>query len=180
MRKNSPLRGCPSISNLIFSDRSPLANAVITRATSAVGCAKLLMSELIESDCIAHEPLTVPSETRSVSFPSSPTTWPTRTSSFDVFSFRATTSLNVSAMSARIPSCACGRRTEKSPCLTAPSASSNDTSWDSASGPSGPAILPLSHMLSSCCCLRAPWSWKKTDRPGLRVFFCLSISFPLV
>ncbi len=46
MRRNSPRSGRPSISTVIVCDRSPLATAPITRATSAVGCTMSSISSL--------------------------------------------------------------------------------------------------------------------------------------
>ena len=46
MRRNSPRSGRPSISTVIVCDRSPLATAPMTRATSVVGCTMSSISSL--------------------------------------------------------------------------------------------------------------------------------------
>ena len=66
IRKNSPFIAIPPTSSPIFCVRLPSATAVMTRATSVVGCAKLLMSAFTESIWLAHIPLTAPGEARSV------------------------------------------------------------------------------------------------------------------
>ena len=48
MRRNSPRSGRPSISTVIDCDRSPLATAPMTRATSAVGWTMSSISSLTE------------------------------------------------------------------------------------------------------------------------------------
>ena len=49
MRRNSPRSGRPSISTVIACDRSPLATAPITRATSAVGWTMSSISSLTDA-----------------------------------------------------------------------------------------------------------------------------------
>ncbi len=73
------MTGCPSISSAIFCVRSPSATAMITRATSVVGCTRSPISALIDPTLVAHPPSTSPSVTRSVMRPSRPTTRSTRT-----------------------------------------------------------------------------------------------------
>ena len=70
MRRNSPRTGRPSISKNIFCDKSPLATAVMTRATSLVGATKSPMSWLTELTLVAHDPLAGPTDARSVIRPS--------------------------------------------------------------------------------------------------------------
>ena len=86
VRRNSPSRGLPSISNAMVWARSPLATAPITRAVSLVGCTKSLIRVLTEATDSAHEPLTSPMEARWLIFPSLPTTRLIRSSSFAIFS----------------------------------------------------------------------------------------------
>ena len=56
MRRNSPLTGWPSISSAIFCVRSPSATALMTRATSVVGCTRSPISALIEPTLAAQPP----------------------------------------------------------------------------------------------------------------------------
>ena len=166
--RNSPFKGLSSISSRIFFVKSPSATAEITRPTSVVGCAKLLISPLIESIFAFHIPVTVPTDARSVSFPSSPTILPTLTISLARPSFRLTTSLNIMAISDIIPPLSVGSLTEKSPCLTALSAFNSLTLslWTAlrSIAPPSASVPP-----SSRTCSSFPVSSKNTDLPGLRV-----------
>ena len=60
MRRNSPLTGWPSISSAIFWVKSPSATALMTRATSVVGCTRSPMSALIEPTLAAQPPFISP------------------------------------------------------------------------------------------------------------------------
>ena len=57
MRRNSPFSGRPSIASAIFWDRSPLATAPMTRATSSVGWTRSPISELTEWTRSAQPPV---------------------------------------------------------------------------------------------------------------------------
>ena len=181
MRKNSPLMGTPLTSSSIFCARLPSATAVMIRPTSAVGWARLLMSALIESAWLAHEPATAPSEARSVISPSSPTVLLTRANSFAVLWFKSTTSLNVSAISLITPFLLVCSLTEKSPSLAAFSALSNDLSWALVSPPMSTTPSPIPTNVSSCWCPSPSGSWssKKTERPALRASFILAMLYLL-
>ena len=98
MRRNSPLTGWPSISSAIFWVKSPSATALMTRATSVVGCTRSPMSALTEPTLAAQPPFISLSATRSVIRPSRPTTRSTRTISLASASFRPTIALNSAAM----------------------------------------------------------------------------------
>ena len=100
MRRNSPLTGCPSISSAIFCVKSPAATALMTRATSVVGCTRSPMSALIDPMLAAQPPLCSPSDARSVIRPSRPTTRSTRTIWLANASLSATTALNSRAIAA--------------------------------------------------------------------------------
>ena len=101
--RNSPLRGLPSISGAMVWERSPFATALITRAVSAVGWTKSVMSVLTESTQADHPPRTLPKEARSLILPSLPTTLPIRCSSAVSRSFCSIISLSVSAIFPAIP-----------------------------------------------------------------------------
>src|SRR5690349_18681475 len=124
MRRNSPLTGWPSISSAIFCVRSPSATAISTRATSVVGCTRSAISALMEWTDVFQEPATSPNEARSAIRPSRPTTRSRRTISVVSASLRETTWLKARAISAIRPVPRVkGRRTSKSPCCAAVSAS---------------------------------------------------------
>ena len=78
MRRNSPMSGRPSMSSAIVCERSPLATAPITRATSLVGCTRSPMRALTELTEAAHDPPAPPSWARWVIRPSLPTARLTR------------------------------------------------------------------------------------------------------
>ena len=173
--RNSPFRGLSSMSNLIFFVKSPSATAVITRPTSIVGCAKLLISELIESIFVFHKPVTFPKDGRSDNLPSSPTILLTRIISFAKFSLMLTTSLNIIAISAITPSLSTGNLTEKSPCFIAFRALNNRSLslWTALRYTAPPSA---SAPPSSSNCSSFSVSSKNTDRPGFRVSFGFAIS----
>ena len=174
--RNSPFNGLSSTSSRIFFVKSPSATAEITRPTSVVGCAKLLTRALIESTCVFHEPVIFPIAARSVSFPSSPTNLLTRTISFAMFSFMATTSLNIIAISAITPSLSTGNLTEKSPCFIAFRAL-NNRSLSLWTVLRSTAPLSASTPPSPPSCFSSTSS-KNADRPGFRVSFVFGISTP--
>ncbi len=70
----------------------------------------------------SHEPLTAPSEARSLIFPSLPTTRLMRSSSLAMRSLSSITSLNVSATLPATPVQSSGKRAEKFPFFRAVSA----------------------------------------------------------
>ena len=175
--RNSPFRGLSSISNLIFFVKSPSATAVITRPTSIVGCAKLLISELMESIFVFHKPVTFPKENRSDNLPSSPTILLIRIISFARLSLMPTTSLNIIAISAIMPSLSMGNLTEKSPSFIAFRAL-NNRSLSLWTALRSTALLSASAPPCSCNCSSFSVSSKNTDRPGLRVSFGFAISTP--
>ena len=74
MRRNSPRSGRPSISTVIDSDRSPLATAPITRATSAVGCTMSSISSFTARIAFSQPPGALLIRPRWVILPSLPTT----------------------------------------------------------------------------------------------------------
>src|SRR6266404_2583051 len=78
MRRNSSFTGWPSSSIAIFCVRSPSATALMTRATSVLGCTKPLISELTELTICDHPPVTPRNEAVSVIRPSRLTTRSTR------------------------------------------------------------------------------------------------------
>src|SRR3954447_3690463 len=126
MRRNSPRKGRPSISTVIDWERSPLATAPITRATSAVGWTMSSISSLTERTALSHPPRAFFTRPRWVILPSLPTTLESRSNSWVISSFSETTSLKRLAISPSRPSTSSGKRTEKSPRRSARSAL---TSW---------------------------------------------------
>ena len=122
MRRNSPLSGRPSISTAIVCDRSPLATAPITRATSTVGWTMSSISSLIARSLVSQPPVAPGTLARWPILPSLPTTRESRSNSPVICWLSETTSLNsvASSTSASVPSS--GRRTEKSPCRSLRSA----------------------------------------------------------
>ena len=72
MRRNSPCRGVPSCSSGIRCERSPLATAPMTRATSSVGRTRSPVSVLIDSIRSAQAPVAAPTWARCVIRPSLP------------------------------------------------------------------------------------------------------------
>ena len=123
--RNSPLSGRPSISRAVVWDRSPLATARITRAVSAVGCTKSVISVFTELTLSIHDPSAAPIDARWVIFPSLPTTVLIRSSSFVILLLSSMMSLSMSAIFPAIPVYSTGIRTEKSPFLTAISTLNN-------------------------------------------------------
>jgi hypothetical protein len=115
IRRNSPCTDFPSISSTIFCERSPLATALITRATSLVGATRSVTSELSAPALSAQPPVMPSSETRAVMSPFRPTISLMRLSSLVIRSFREATSLNADTMSAMSGSRDLGNRTAKSP-----------------------------------------------------------------
>ena len=126
MRRNSPRSGRPSISTVMLWERSPLATAPITRATSAVGWTMSSMSSLTERTAVSQPPRAFFTRPRWVILPSLPTTLERRSNSCVISSLTETTSLKRLAISPSTPSTSSGRRTEKSPRRSARSAL---TSW---------------------------------------------------
>ncbi|GAO04733.1 hypothetical protein PSR1_03629 [Anaeromyxobacter sp. PSR-1] len=96
IRRNSPRTGRPPRSSATFCERSPVATAVSTRATSFVGATRSEMSWFTAPTLAAQAPRAGPTEARSVERPSSPTTRPTRTSSSAACSFSAIRSFSSS------------------------------------------------------------------------------------
>ena len=78
--------------------KSPSATALMTRATSVVGCTRSPMSALMEPTLAAQPPLISRRAARSVMRPSRPTTRSTRTISLASASFSATIALNSAAI----------------------------------------------------------------------------------
>jgi hypothetical protein len=115
MRRNSPRSGRPSISTVIVCDRSPLATAPMTRATSAVGCTMSSISSLTARMLVSQPPVAFLTRPRWVILPSLPTTWLSRSSSSLIPSFRLTISLNRRHTSPSCPARSSGSRTAKSP-----------------------------------------------------------------
>ena len=116
-RRNSPLRGAPSCSSGIRCERSPLATAPMTRATSSVGRTRSPMSVFIESIRSDHAPVAAPTLARWVIRPSLPTTVAIRAASCVPYSSKSATSLNASAIAAPTTDSSTGRRTPKFPRL---------------------------------------------------------------
>ena len=115
MRRNSPRSGRPSISTVIDCDRSPLATAPMTRATSAVGWTMSSISSLTERTALSQPPRAFFTLPRWVILPSLPTTLERRSNSCVISSLSETTSLKMPAISPSTPSASSGRRTLKSP-----------------------------------------------------------------
>ncbi len=84
VRMNSPFNARPSISSAIVCDKSPLATAPMTRATSAVGCNRSATSEFKLSMRDDQAPPALPIEARWLILPSLPTTCDMRASSLAV------------------------------------------------------------------------------------------------
>src|SRR5207248_3316309 len=153
MRRNSPFTGCPSISSAIFDVRPPSATATSTRATSVVGCTRSAIRALIEAMEVFHEPATSPRVARSAMRPSRPTTLSRRTISVVSPWLRATTSLNVLAISAIRPLPRVnGSRTSNSPRCAAIRAS---RSWR--------------RRASSCACWPLPFPCPPSPRLRFRM-----------
>ena len=117
MRRNSPRSGRPSISTVIDCERSPLATAPITRATSAVGWTMSSISSLTARSLVSQPPVAPRTRPRWPILPSLPTTLDRRSNSSVICSLRPTTSLNRRAISLSRPGRSSGRRTVKSPRL---------------------------------------------------------------
>ena len=115
MRRNSPRSGRPSISSCMVCDRSPLATAPITRATSVVGWTRSPIIAFTESMHSAQSRWRPGSLPRSPIWPSLPTTRATRSSSRLSPWFSSAMSLKACAISPDIPVRSRGRRAEKSP-----------------------------------------------------------------
>ncbi len=143
MRRNSPRRGRPSISSIIVCDRSPLATAPMTRATSVVGWTRSPIRVLMESTHCSHSPVAPGSRARWPILPSLPTTELSRPNSSVIFWLSSTTSLKASVISASMPVKCMGRRTEKSPLRNRRRAASRSRADSSASTVSGRAILTM-------------------------------------
>ena len=142
VRRNSPLRGRPSLSSSIFWERSPLATAPMTRAVSLVGWTRSAMRAFTDSSDAAHAPRTSPSDARWAMRPSFPTTRLSRSSSAAMRSFSSTTSLNVSAIFPSTPVSSDGSRTEKSPRLKRVSAARRVFLSSPAPSAAGPENRP--------------------------------------
>ena len=119
MRRNSPMSGRPSISNDIAWERSPLATAPSTRATSLVGWTRSPIRVLTEDTEAAHDPAAPLRVPRWVIRPSLPTARLTRSNSRAMPSFSSTISLRRSATLPALPVRVGSIRTEKSPFRTA-------------------------------------------------------------
>ncbi len=124
MRRNSPWSGVPSCSSGIRCERSPLATAPMTRATSSVGRTRSPVSVLIDSIRSAQAPVAAPTLARCVIRPSLPMTVTIRAVSRVSCSSRSARSLNASAIAAPTTVSPAGRRTLKSPFLSVFSAAS--------------------------------------------------------
>ncbi len=125
LRRNSPLRGRPSISRFMVCPRSPRATAPTTRAISAVGAIRSAIRLLTVSTLALHEPTAFGSRARTPIFPCLPTWSPSLSSSLAIRWLSSTTSLKASAISPSRPESPAGSRTEKSPLRKALSADSN-------------------------------------------------------
>ena len=115
MRRNSPRSGRPSISTVMVWERSPLATAPITRATSAVGCTMSSISSLTARMLVSQPPVAFLTRPRWVILPSLPTTRLSRSSSSVMPSLRPTISLNRREISPSWPGRSSPSRTVKSP-----------------------------------------------------------------
>ena len=115
MRRNSPRSARPSISTVMDWDRSPLATAPMTRATSAVGCTMSSINSLTERIAVSQPPVALLTRPRWPILPSLPTTCDRRSNSLVISWLRETTSLKSVAISLSRPFWSSGRRTEKSP-----------------------------------------------------------------
>ncbi len=115
VRRNSPLRGRPSTSSAMVTERSPLATAVMTRATSVEGCTTSPIRVLRESTQAAQPPPWLPRLARRLMRPSLPTELEIRANSRVIFSFSSTISFSVSAILASTPLPSNCTRAEKSP-----------------------------------------------------------------
>ncbi len=107
--RNSPRSGrtvssCVCERSSIRCSRSPSATADRTRPTSETGRARSSTSSLEASIAAAQEPSQAPVSSRSVSFPSRPTTRRTRASSPVRWRLRSATSLKTAAISDSTPS----------------------------------------------------------------------------
>ena len=122
IRRNSPRSGRPSISTVIVCDRSPLATAPITRATSAVGCTMSSISSLTERTADSQPPVAPRTRPRWPILPSLPTTFDRRSNSLVIWSLRSMISLSAAAISPSMPGNSSESRTEKSPRRSARSA----------------------------------------------------------
>ena len=138
MRRNSPRSGRPSISTVIDCDRSPLATAPMTRATSAVGCTMSSISSLTDRIALSQPPVAAFTRPRWVILPSLPTTRERRSNSSVICWLSPTTSLNRVASSASGPDRSSGRRMVKSPRRRPRSA---DTIWRRSSDSLGVSIF---------------------------------------
>ena len=115
MRRNSPISGRPSMSSAIVCERSPLATAPMTRATSLVGCTRSPIRVLTEVTDAAQDPPAPATVARWVIRPSLPTARLTRSNSSAISSFSSAISLSVSAILPASPVFETGMRTVKSP-----------------------------------------------------------------
>ncbi len=107
------------MSSDIDCERSPLATAPITRATSLVGWTRSPIRVLTELTDAAHEPAAPCRCARCVILPSLPTAWLTRSSSRVVSLLRSMISLSASEIFPATPTWEIGILTEKSPFRTA-------------------------------------------------------------
>ena len=80
----------------MLCDRSPLATAPMTRATSVVGCTRSDTSVLTASTAVAHAPSAFGSDARCRMFPALPTTLLSRSNSRTSLSLRSIESFNAS------------------------------------------------------------------------------------
>ena len=98
VRKKSPWSGRPSISSGTVCERSPRATALMTRMTSVVGWARLVISALTAPMLASQPPPALPRLARWVRRPSVPTTVLIRSNSRLVRSFSSMISFSVSAI----------------------------------------------------------------------------------
>ncbi len=143
MRRNSPFRGLPSCSRGMRCERSPLATAPMTRATSSVGCTRSPIRVFSDSIRAAHEPEAAPRLALWVIRPSLPTIVAIRAVSRVPFSSSSATSLNASAIAAPTTVSSTGRRTLKSPLLSVLRAASSPFASKCPSGAGMTAVAPL-------------------------------------
>ena len=115
VRRNSPVSGRPSISSAMVCDRSPLATAPMTRATSVVGCTRSETSVLTDSTAVLHAPSAYGSAARCLMLPALPTTLLRRSSSLTSRSLRSMVLLSASQILPARPVRSSGMRTVKLP-----------------------------------------------------------------
>ena len=96
VRRNSPFSGRPSISRAIVCERSPLATAPMTRATSVVGWTRSADEPIHRIDARRPRPPATGTDARWLIRPSFPTTLLSLSNSPAIRSFRSMTSFRAS------------------------------------------------------------------------------------